>query len=166
MNAKELKQEQTSSTWRANVFKHKKKVCAVCGSREHLEIHHVQAIANGGTNELDNLLVVCQMHHKHMHNKIYTKPCDSGRKSIINFKDTLPVLSRYFTKEIGQKECLTLLGYAPHNHSKMALLKQEYRKQFKVSKCFYNNIDLIASQPQRRETYAIHCQVKILDKVY
>jgi len=152
MNIKELRQQQADETWRTTVFEAKKKVCAVCGSREHLEIHHVQAIANGGNNGLDNLLIVCQKHHKYLHGKIPQNTTNSGRKPICTFENAKPALKRYFNLEIGKAECLMLMGYAPKNHSVMPFMIKEYKKQFEVPKWFYNNIDLKNAQSKRIKT--------------
>lgn len=34
--------------------------CAVCGSKENLEIHHIVPISKGGTNEIENLAILCR----------------------------------------------------------------------------------------------------------
>lgn len=40
-----------------------------CSSRRYLEIHHIQPVAQGGGNELDNLKLLCSGHHRALHSK-------------------------------------------------------------------------------------------------
>jgi len=37
--------------------------CEVCGAVEQLEVHHQVALADGGTHDDDNLVVLCKAHH-------------------------------------------------------------------------------------------------------
>jgi len=41
-----------------------------CEHIENLHIHHRLPVANGGTNDLDNLLLVCPNHHAMMHTQL------------------------------------------------------------------------------------------------
>jgi hypothetical protein len=143
MTIEELRYEQTTSKWRNAVFKHKGKRCAVCGSTENLEIHHVLPLIKGGTNDFNNLLVVCQEHHKQLHGKIHRRTSDNGRPRIATYEESIPVLKMYFNNEIGNKECCTRLGYAATNHScSLFEYRRRYKEEFKVPKSFYNNVDL------------------------
>ena len=38
-----------------------------CSQRRHLDIHHKIEVANGGTNELENLILLCRGHHRAKH---------------------------------------------------------------------------------------------------
>lgn len=38
--------------------------CVVCGSRDLLEVHHLEAAADGGETTLENLTVLCAVHHR------------------------------------------------------------------------------------------------------
>lgn len=38
-----------------------------CSQRRYLEIHHIQPVAKGGSNDLSNLTTLCSGHHKIMH---------------------------------------------------------------------------------------------------
>jgi hypothetical protein len=147
VTVEELRQEQTTPKWRSAVFKHKGKKCAVCEAKEDLEIHHVLPLVKGGTNDMSNLLVVCQEHHKQLHGKIHKRTANNGRKRITTYEESIPVLKMYFNKEIGNKECCTLLGYATTNHScSLFEYRKKYRDQYGVPKDFYNNIDLKESK--------------------
>lgn len=43
--------------------------CTECGSKEHLEVHHIVALALGGDHRLSNLQTLCRFHHKQKHKK-------------------------------------------------------------------------------------------------
>lgn len=43
-----------------------RKCCERCGSEENLEVHHITKIKDGGTNDLDNLLLLCKDCHRGM----------------------------------------------------------------------------------------------------
>ena len=36
--------------------------CIVCGARENLHTHHIVALADGGSDDLENLVVLCETH--------------------------------------------------------------------------------------------------------
>jgi hypothetical protein len=38
--------------------------CAVCGTFDELEVHHLTRIRDGGSDELSNLVVLCFTHHR------------------------------------------------------------------------------------------------------
>ena len=37
--------------------------CTVCGTREDLHAHHIIPVEEGGTDDLDNLIILCEAHH-------------------------------------------------------------------------------------------------------
>ena len=47
--------------------------CRECGKAGILEVHHIQHVRNGGSDELDNLITLCRNHHIRMHSKPKTK---------------------------------------------------------------------------------------------
>lgn len=44
--------------------------CQLCGSKENIHAHHIISINNGGSDELDNLICVCETCHLKLHGKI------------------------------------------------------------------------------------------------
>lgn len=42
---------------------------STCLEMNNLVVHHIKRRSDGGTNELSNLLVLCQRHHKLLHFK-------------------------------------------------------------------------------------------------
>ena len=45
--------------------------CSICQSNT-VDVHHIIAVANGGTNDLDNLMTVCPNHHRDYHSGKFT----------------------------------------------------------------------------------------------
>lgn len=43
-------------------------VCQVCGSREHVQGHHIIDHQFGGAALADNIVSLCQKHHTDVHN--------------------------------------------------------------------------------------------------
>ena len=43
--------------------------CAVCSKTDYLEMHHIIPKAEGGTDDYDNLILLCPAHHQEMHNR-------------------------------------------------------------------------------------------------
>ena len=48
---------------RAEVFARDGGKCVRCGSTEDLHCDHILELANGGTNDIDNLMTLCRSHH-------------------------------------------------------------------------------------------------------
>src|SRR5690242_17940114 len=44
--------------------------CTICGSEEHLEVHHIQPLSMGGTHATENLTTLCHKHHVEAHRKL------------------------------------------------------------------------------------------------
>ena len=42
-------------------------LCSICGARNYVELHHINLIHEGGTNDVDNLMVVCPTCHTMIH---------------------------------------------------------------------------------------------------
>ena len=43
--------------------------CLACGSKDNLQVDHILPVSRGGTNELDNLQMLCQRCNGSKHNK-------------------------------------------------------------------------------------------------
>ena len=52
--------EKNREKIRKTIIKRDGKKCKICGSRRQLEIDHINPIAMGGTNDLNNLQVLCR----------------------------------------------------------------------------------------------------------
>lgn len=73
-NKKKIRAEQT--TIKKRILKKQKIAhCEYCGNKtkEILQIHHIEPIAMGGNNDLDNLIILCPNCHKSVHAGIIKK---------------------------------------------------------------------------------------------
>lgn len=41
--------------------------CQICGSKNHVEGHHIVAYQFGGAATADNIIALCHKHHKDVH---------------------------------------------------------------------------------------------------
>ena len=53
-----------ATTARENAIKFFGKRCMICGWAEVVDVHHIIPRRHGGTNNLDNLIVLCPNHHR------------------------------------------------------------------------------------------------------
>ncbi len=42
-------------------------ICQVCGSRDHVEGHHILDYQFGGAADKENIISLCQNHHRKVH---------------------------------------------------------------------------------------------------
>ena len=43
--------------------------CAVCGTEDDLELHHIIPLSMGGLSGIDNLMPLCHGHHVEIHSR-------------------------------------------------------------------------------------------------
>lgn len=60
------KTKKYTGKW-ANLFKVYEAKCQICGMEDILEVHHRIPIKNGGSNEANNLMILCPNHHAMIH---------------------------------------------------------------------------------------------------
>lgn len=149
MTYEELRQEFTNPVFRKNMVYSLGTKCVNCGNEEYIEYHHIVPLKNGGTNNLGNIVPLCQKCHKLAHNKIHRDTTKGGRPKTITFEQAEPILHRYFNLEIGKSEILELLGIK--GKSTWERLTKEYKQKYNITK-FYNPIDLKNSQTKRIES--------------
>ena len=147
-----LRQEFESPSFREKMKKKLGNTCGNCGSKEKVEYHHIVPLKNGGTNNLGNIVPLCQHCHYKAHNKILKNTYNSGRPKVIEYEEAEPILDKYFNLEIGMKEAKKIMGIADGNKTTWYRLTKEYKEKHEVPKDFYNNIDLLNSQKERIET--------------
>ncbi len=51
-------------------------ICQICGSKDHVEGHHIVDYAFGGAASADNIIALCHKHHRDVHD---------GKLNILNF---------------------------------------------------------------------------------
>ena len=115
--------------------------CAVCGNNDFLEFHHIIPVAAGGTDDYDNLILLCACCHAKVHNRTFN-PEKPNCKTSIDYETAKPILDLYFSNQIGTKEKLNL---SQKTHLTESSLYKRYKREHNIDK-FYNNVDLINSK--------------------
>lgn len=118
--------------------------CAICGNNDFLEIHHLTPKAHGGTDDYDNLILLCACCHAAIHHRSYN-PEKYNRKTSIEYEAAKPILDAYFANEIGAKETKQKLNLSPKTHLSESAVFKRYKREHHIEK-FYNNVDLINSK--------------------
>ena len=124
-----------------------KNKCAVCGRQDYLEFHHLIGKANGGTDNFDNLIVLCGCCHAAIHNRTYN-PQKPNCKTSIPYEEAIPTLDAYFSNQIGAKETKERLNLSPKTHLTESALYKRYKREHNIES-FYNNIDLVNSRKEK-----------------
>ncbi|MBQ2746059.1 MAG: HNH endonuclease [Lachnospiraceae bacterium] len=118
--------------------------CAVCGKQDYLEFHHLIAKEKGGTDEYDNLIVLCGCCHAAVHGRKYNENKPNCNTSI-SYEEAKPILEEYFANKIGAKETKDRLKLSQKTHLSESALYKRYKREHSI-KDFYNNVDLISSK--------------------
>ncbi len=118
--------------------------CAICGNNDFLEIHHLTPKEKGGTDDYDNLILLCACCHAAIHHRTYNVDKYQQNTSI-DYESAKPVLAAYFANEIGTKETKEKLNLSPKTHLSESSVYKRYKREHNIVK-FYNNVDLINSK--------------------
>ena len=118
--------------------------CAVCSNQDYLEFHHIIPKGNGGTDDYDNLIVLCGCCHAAVHGRQYNKNKPNCNTSI-SYADAKPILEEYFSNKIGASETKERLKLSQKTHLSESALYKRYKREHNI-KDFYNNVDLINSK--------------------
>ena len=121
--------------------------CAVCGKQDYLEFHHLIAKENGGTDDYDNLIVLCGCCHATVHGRKYNKNKPNCNTSI-SYEEAQPILEEYFANKIGASETKERLRLSQKTHLSESALYKRYKREHNI-KSFYNNVDLINSKRRK-----------------
>ena len=81
--SKERRGKEFTKGVRAQIKSEQNGRCAICGSKGHLEIHHIKPISHGGGKERENGIAVCPHCHKKLddealHNHRYLTDMTEG----------------------------------------------------------------------------------------
>ncbi|MBO5083129.1 MAG: HNH endonuclease [Lachnospiraceae bacterium] len=118
--------------------------CAICGSNDYLEVHHIIPKSENGTDDYDNLILLCACCHAVIHNRTYNKD-KVKRRTSIDYELAVPILDKYFSNEIGTKETKEKLNLSPKTHLSESSVYKRYKREHHIEK-FYNNVDMINSK--------------------
>ena len=145
MSFEELRAEFVKASFREKLKEELGTTCVNCGNSKNIEYHHIVPLINGGTNNISNIVPLCEECHYKAHDKEYkhgNPKRNKGRKRKVTYEEALPVLHRYFNLEIGLKEAKEILGLTPKTHSSWYALANKYREEYNIPKNFRNNIDI------------------------
>lgn len=121
--------------------------CAICGGNDYLEVHHLIAKSAGGTDDYDNLILLCACCHAAVHNKAYN-PDNYHQNTSINYESAKPILAKYFANEIGARETKEKLHLSQKTHLSESSVFKRYKREHNIEK-FYNNVDLVNSMRRK-----------------
>jgi hypothetical protein len=123
--------------------------CAVCGAVDYLEFHHIVEKSKGGSDDFDNLILLCACCHAAVHGRSY----DSNKsriKTSIEYEKAIPILDAYFAETIGTKEAKQLLNLSPKTHLSESSVVKRYKREHNIS-YFYNHVDIRQSKKKGEE---------------
>lgn len=118
--------------------------CAVCGNKDFLEYHHLTEKCKGGTDDYDNVILLCACCHAAVHGRKYN-PNKPNCRTSIDYESAIPILQAYFSKEIGTRETKEKLHLSQKTHLSESALYKRYKRENNIDH-FYNNVDLINSK--------------------
>ena len=118
--------------------------CACCGNVDYLEFHHIIPKSKGGSDNSDNIILLCACCHAAIHNRTYS-PNNYHNRTSIEYEKAIPILDKYFANQIGTAKTKELLHLSMKTHLSESSLVKRYKREHNLNK-FYNNIDLINSK--------------------
>ena len=121
--------------------------CAICNNNQFLEFHHIIPRAKGGSDDYDNLIVLCPCCHAKIHNKIFN-PEKYHLNTSIDYNSAIPILEKYFSNQIGTAETKKRLNLSPKTHLSESSVFKRYKREKGITK-HYNNVDLINSKRRK-----------------
>ena len=122
--------------------------CACCSSIDFLVFHHIIPKKEGGTDEYDNLILVCACCHSAIHNRKY-HPLSNQANTSIDYEEAIPILDDYFSNKIGTKETKEKLHLSPKTHLSESSVVKRYKREHNIEH-FYNNVDLVNSMRRKK----------------
>ena len=63
-----------------------------CTAARELEAHHLLAVERGGATELQNLILLCARHHKHLHDR-HIRSSGSGGRPVFSDESGRPIIT-------------------------------------------------------------------------
>jgi len=109
-----------------------------------LEFHHLIPVSEGGTDDYDNIILLCGCCHAVVHGKTFN-PQKPNCKTSIDYESAKPILAAYFANQIGSKETKEKLHLSQKTHLSESSLYKRYKREHNITN-FYNNVDLVNSK--------------------
>lgn len=72
--------------------------CAVCGRNDYLEFHHLIPASEGGSDECDNIILLCSFCHAAVHGRTLTS--EPRRRTSIDYESAKPILELWINNAI------------------------------------------------------------------
>lgn len=153
----QIRQEFSNRGFRSKLDNILPQECFYCGTKKNLMYHHLVPVANGGDNRINNIICVCEEHHKAIHYKTHTlssKNFRNGKKW--GCPKTHPpenyeyFIRKYLRGDIGVKDFWKLLKLPENKHMKISekWWFKEFLKEHHI-KDYINNVEHIKSNSRR-----------------
>lgn len=123
--------------------------CAICGQNDFLEAHHIIPKEKGGSDEYDNLILLCACCHASIHQRTYNYNNYRQRTSI-SYEAAKPILAAYFANQIGASETKKKLNLSQKTHLSESSVYKRYKRENGIVD-FYNNVDLKNSKRRKAD---------------
>ena len=121
--------------------------CAICGNNDSLEFHHIIPKSKGGTDDYDNIILLCACCHAGIHERAYN-PQKYRQATSIDYETAIPILDAYFANKIGAKETKEKLNLSQKTHLTESSVYKRYKREHKIDK-FYASLMPIVNNKYR-----------------
>lgn len=138
-----------SKSTKTKILKLWNQACSICGNNDFLEFHHIVPKEKGGTDDYDNIILLCACCHAGIHKRAYN-PQKYRQATSIDYESAIPILEAYFANKIGTKETKEKLNLSQKTHLSESSVYKRYKREHHIDK-FYNNVDLVNSK--RRQNH-------------
>lgn len=170
---KRLRLEYNRESFRKTLKEKLPNSCVNCGSTKDISYHHIVPLSLGGTNNITNIVPLCDRCHKLAHGSVNIretfKPRVTGRKRLEPPKSYKEVLRRYVNGEIGRRECENALGLSKATKIQDVWYYKEFLNQNNILR-HKNKVDLLLNKneciPKGREIARIEFSNGKIEKIY
>lgn len=114
---RKLRTEFNTPSFKQTLKESKGTECVNCGSGENVQYHHIVPICVGGTNNMANIVPLCERCHLAVHNfkdvkEFRTRTADNiGRKTMANTPQGKKAIDDFIMCRIGTKEFKSVMKY-------------------------------------------------------
>lgn len=172
-DCKRLRLEYNRESFRKTLKEKLPKNCVNCGSNNNISYHHIVPLALGGTNNIANIVPLCDKCHKLAHGSVNIRETfrskTAGRKKLEAPENYKEILWRYINGEIGRKECENSLGLSKATKIQDVWYYKEFLNQNNILH-HKNKVDLLVNKnkyiPKGREIAYIEFSNGKTEKIY
>ncbi len=110
---------------RAHALDRDKYTCQCCGKKnKRLEVHHIIYRSNGGSDDLDNLITLCEDCHKDIHDGTKKLKLNGKRKSNLRYATQMSVIRSMLFKHFP--EAIETFGYVTKANREVLDLEKDH----------------------------------------